>query len=70
MKNNGPSTALHVFVNETLPDGLILKSSHATAGTYYNSTNGIWTIGTMDNGTTVTLTLTVTVNKTKHIQLR
>ena len=67
VKNNGPSTALHVFVNETLPDGLILKSSHATAGTYYNSTNGIWTIGTMDNGTTVTLTLTVTVNKTGNI---
>ena len=54
--NNGPGTATGVFVTDKLPSGLTYQSSSATKG-LYNSGTGIWTIGSMLNGTSETLTL-------------
>ena len=61
--NNGPSTATGVNLTDQLPSGLTYVSATPTQGTY-NSGTGVWTIGTLANGATATLTLTGTVNAT------
>jgi len=57
-KNDGPSIATNVTVRDVLPVGLSYVSSTG-AGTY-NSSNGIWTVGTLSVGETKTLSMTVT----------
>ncbi len=61
VRNNGPADAGSVVVNDLLPAGLVFGSASATQGTY-NSTTGDWTVGTLANGATATLTLNVTVD--------
>jgi uncharacterized repeat protein (TIGR01451 family) len=56
--NFGPDAAENVYVEELLPDGLTLLSVKGSKGSYED---GIWTIGTLDNGQTATLTLTTRV---------
>ncbi|WP_405294591.1 hypothetical protein [Methanobrevibacter sp.] len=56
--NFGPDAAKDVFVSEYLPDGLKLLSAKESKGIYEN---GVWTIGTLDNGEMATLTLTTKV---------
>ncbi len=58
--NNGPADAGNVSVEDILPSGLTFNSSTASTGSY-NSNTGLWTIGTLSNGNSETLTLTVTV---------
>ncbi len=60
--NNGPSDATGVKVNDLLPVGLTFVSGVASSGSYVNTT-GVWTIGSLANGATATLTLTATVNR-------
>ena len=43
--NNGPSTATNVVVNDALPTGLTFVS--ATPPAEYNSTTGVWTLGSL-----------------------
>ena len=58
VKNNGPSDATGVFVDETLSPHLRLVSYNATAGTY----NGfVWLIGNMANQSTAELTIVAEV---------
>jgi uncharacterized repeat protein (TIGR01451 family) len=57
--NNGPSTANGVVVTDVLPGGLAFVSSTPSQGTYVPGT-GLWTIGTLANGASATLVLTVT----------
>ena len=57
--NNGPSTATGVAVTYTLPSGFTYVSNTLGQGTY-NSSTGIWTVGTLANGASTTLTLTAT----------
>ncbi|BAV08693.1 conserved repeat domain-containing protein/gliding motility-associated C-terminal domain-containing protein [Filimonas lacunae] len=57
--NNGPSDATNVKVTETLQKGYTFKSASSTG---YDATTGIWTIGSLANGATVTLDITATVN--------
>ena len=57
--NNGPDTATGVQVTDLIPTGLTFNSYTANLGTY-NSTTGIWNIGTLLNGTNVVLHLFVT----------
>ena len=52
--NNGPSEALDVKVEDILPDGLVLLSYKASKGKYVD---GVWTVGTLANGASETITL-------------
>jgi uncharacterized repeat protein (TIGR01451 family) len=53
--NNGPDTAAGVIVTDKLPAGLKFISANGN-GTY-NTTKGIWTIGTLKNGAEATLNI-------------
>ena len=57
--NNGPSTATNVAVQDALPAGVTFVSATPSQGTYTSGT-GAWTIGTLANGSSATLVLTVT----------
>ena len=61
VSNDGPGDAYDVSVEDVLPAGLSYSSSSATQGTY-NSSNSIWTVGTLANGASAELDITVTVN--------
>lgn len=57
-KNNGPSAATGVSVNDVLPTGYTFVSATPSAGTW---TAPNWTIGNLANGATVTLNIVATV---------
>ena len=57
--NNGPSDASGVAVADTLPAGLTLDSASASQGAWDGAT---WSVGTLANGASATLTITATVN--------
>jgi len=59
--NNGSSDATGVTVEDILLSGYAYVSSITSAGTY-NATTGIWTIGTLGNGDSETMTITATVH--------
>ncbi|NOR28619.1 MAG: DUF11 domain-containing protein, partial [Lutibacter sp.] len=59
--NNGLNDATTVSLTDNLPVG-VSYASHSTASGIFNSGSGIWTIGSIANGTTVTLTINATVN--------
>ena len=61
--NNGPDTATNVSLTDLLPPGLTATAGNGVAsqGTY-NPVTGLWTIGTVASGSTVTLTLEGTVD--------
>jgi large repetitive protein len=61
--NNGPAAATGVQVSDLLPSGFAVVSGLPSAGTY-NIGTGVWTIGGLANGATVTLTVTATVLST------
>ncbi|MDO8870809.1 MAG: VWA domain-containing protein [Methanobacteriaceae archaeon] len=61
--NNGPNDASGVQVVDNLPTGLVFVSYLSSQG-IYNSTTGIWNVGTLLNGTNATLNLTAIVNAT------
>ena len=65
--NAGPSNANNVRVTDLLPPGLIYQSSNASPGTSYNNVTGLWTIGNLNNGATVSLNITALVNQTGSI---
>ncbi|WP_284125103.1 DUF11 domain-containing protein [Parerythrobacter aestuarii] len=57
--NSGPQTASSVTVSDILPDGFTFVSATGT-GTY-NSSTGLWNVGSISSGVTRTLTITGTV---------
>ncbi|WP_367288097.1 DUF11 domain-containing protein [Laspinema palackyanum] len=59
--NNGPNNATNVSIVEQLPTGLTFISSEPSLGTYNESTK-IWTIGRINTGNTVTLTIRARVD--------
>jgi uncharacterized repeat protein (TIGR01451 family) len=59
--NTGTADATGVTATETLPAGVTFVSATASTGTF-DSTSGVWTVGTVAVGATETLTVTVTVN--------
>ena len=65
VKNNGPNDASGVNVNDILPDGLVYQSYSASVGTY---SNGVWAIGYLTNGDSVTLNIISKVAKTGTIK--
>jgi uncharacterized repeat protein (TIGR01451 family) len=60
LSNAGPNAATNVTVSDALPAGLTFVSSTSSAGSYDNGT-GVWTVGTVNNGTTATLQIVATV---------
>ena len=58
--NHGPSAAKDVKVQEDIPGSLKFISYTATKGTY-DKNSQIWTIGTMDNASSYTLTIVTKV---------
>ena len=62
--NNGPDAATGVTVEDALPAEVSFQSSSATQGSYDPITN-TWTVGTVANATTETLTITVLVISSK-----
>jgi uncharacterized repeat protein (TIGR01451 family) len=59
--NNGPDATTGIQVNDLLPAGLSYVSASASQGTYDSST-GIWDIGNLGVGSTVSVSLTATVS--------
>src|SRR5690606_34562427 len=59
--NSGPQDATGIEVTDFLPDGYTYNSFTATTGTY-NSTTGLWTVGTLTTGQSVSLQIIATVN--------
>ena len=66
VKNNGPDNASGVSIKDLLPTGLNYSSSNASTGSYDNTT-GIWKIGNLNNGSTVTLTITAIATALNNI---
>ncbi|MGX5712115.1 proprotein convertase P-domain-containing protein [Sphingopyxis terrae subsp. ummariensis] len=60
--SGSPATATGVTVLDTLPAGFSFTS--ATGFGSYNSTTGVWTVGSVPPGATHTLTISGTVNAT------
>ena len=58
--NNGPTPATNVTVQDTLPAGYSFVSATPSQGSYSSGT-GVWTIGTIGVGTTVSMDIAVTV---------
>jgi len=61
LKNVGAALATGVKVRDVLPAGVTFVSSNPSQGTYTQAT-GIWDVGTVAVGATITLTINVTVN--------
>ena len=65
-KNLGPNNATGVQVRDVVPAGVTFVSAIASQGSYSAGT-GIWSIGSLANGATAKLRVTVTVNTTSRV---
>jgi len=61
--NNSCDTVHNVTVLDTLPTGAVY-SAHTPAGSNYNPTTGLWTLGDIPQGETITLSIDVTLTST------
>lgn len=59
--NNGPRNATNLKIIDQLPNGVTLQSSNPSVGAY-NSSTGIWDIGTFINGASASLVLNVRID--------
>lgn len=63
--NSGPSEATGVAVTDALltnlPAGIVIESVTGTGGSTYNSSNGVWSIGSLAVGSSRELTVVLTV---------
>ncbi|BAY92336.1 MULTISPECIES: DUF11 domain-containing protein [unclassified Tolypothrix] len=60
LNNSGPANATGVKIQDLLPSGFSFLGADASVGTY-DSTTGIWNVGSINSGDNVTLTLKATV---------
>jgi uncharacterized repeat protein (TIGR01451 family) len=60
LRNKGPNPATNVTVTDLVPSGLTLVSATPATGTTYDSTTGVWTVGTVKPGTPEVLRLQTT----------
>jgi uncharacterized repeat protein (TIGR01451 family) len=66
--NGGPSTATNVLVDDDLPEGVEWVSD--TSGGAYDPATGEWTVGTLANGASSTLSITVRTTRAGAIANR
>lgn len=59
--NNGPSNATGINIVDKLPSGYTFVSATPSTGTY-NSSNGLWNLGSLTNTSTATLTVIAKIN--------
>ena len=62
VKNNGPDKATEVKVYDVLPDSLIWKEDNSNGK--YNHKTGLWNVGELENGASITLNIVCQVNRT------
>ena len=62
VNNSGPDVATNVMVTDVLPEGLIWISDNSNGA--YNPETGVWTIGELGVGESITLTIISVANKT------
>ena len=60
LTNNGPNRATNAQVSDPLPPSLVVQTAVPSQGTY-DPVSGIWSVGTLANGATATLTITARV---------
>lgn len=60
VQNDGPSDATNIVVTDVLASGYQLVNSNASVGAY-NAANGSWVVGSLANGASETLEITVEV---------
>lgn len=61
-KNNGPQNNTNVVVTDLLPSGFqYVSSSVSPIGTTYVPETGVWAIGSLNNGSSIVLTITAKV---------
>jgi uncharacterized repeat protein (TIGR01451 family) len=60
--NAGPDPATGVQVTDLLPAGVTFQSAMTPAGTMYDSTTGVWSVGTLAQGASATLVIAARVN--------
>ena len=53
--NDGPYTVLGVTVSDPLPPGLTFVSAAPPPNTDYDSTTGLWSVGSLGNGDSIVL---------------
>ena len=61
LANLGPGSATNVAVADVLPVGLTFVSATPSTGTTYDLASGLWSVGTVDVGTPLTLLIQATV---------
>jgi uncharacterized repeat protein (TIGR01451 family)/LPXTG-motif cell wall-anchored protein len=66
LASSGPDAATNVAVNDLLPAGVAFVSATPSQGSY-NSSTGVWTIGTVIPGATKTLGMQATVTSSTSI---
>ena len=59
--NDGPHVAQNIQLTDQLPNGIHIRSFNVTTGTFAAAT-GVWTIPTLANGATATLTIRASVD--------
>jgi autotransporter-associated beta strand protein len=64
LTNSGPQNASGIAVTEMWPTNIVFSNAWPSVGTY-NSTNKIWTVGSLNAGRTATLVITGRVSATK-----
>jgi len=60
--NNGPDGTHNVKVSDLLPAGLSYLSTVLISQGSYNTTSGLWTVGTLSSGASATLQISALVN--------
>ncbi|MDF0717602.1 gliding motility-associated C-terminal domain-containing protein [Muricauda sp. 334s03] len=63
VQNDGPSDATNIVITDVLPSGYALINGVPSTGTY-NAANGSWVVGSLTNGNSETLKVTVQVLST------
>lgn len=65
IKNNGPDDATGVEAADLLPSGTSYVSDSPSQGTY-NEITGVWSVGSLANAASATLTITATVSGSEN----